>query len=56
MVTETVETVRVYLPTPHPKQALFVNSLAKRVVVRAGRRSGKTVGTAIRAVTAFLSG
>lgn len=46
----------VSLPRPHPKQVLFVDSQAKRVVVRAGRRGGKTVGVAIRAVKAFLSG
>lgn len=44
------------LPKPHPKQATFVNSTAKRIVVRAGRRGGKTVGVSIRAVNRFLSG
>lgn len=48
--------VTVSLPRPHEKQAQFVNSLAKRIVVRAGRRGGKTVGVAIRAVKAFLAG
>ena len=46
----------VTLPRPHEKQASFVDSQAKRIVVRAGRRGGKTVGVAIRAVKAFLSG
>jgi hypothetical protein len=46
----------VRLPRPHPKQAAFINSKAKRKIVRAGRRSGKTVGVAILAVTAFLAG
>lgn len=49
-------TSRVHLLTPHPKQALFVESEAKRIVVRAGRRGGKTVGVAIRAVKKFLAG
>lgn len=48
--------VTVRLPTPHPKQAEFVHSTAKRIVVRAGRRGGKTVGIAIRAVERFLAG
>lgn len=40
----------------HPKQEAFVSSTAKRNVVRAGRRGGKTVGVAIRAVKSFLAG
>ena len=40
----------------HPHQAEFVESTAKRIVVRAGRRGGKTVGAARRAVAKFLSG
>lgn len=47
---------RVFLPTPHPKQALFINSKAKFKVVRAGRRGGKTVGIAYLAVAGFLAG
>lgn len=46
----------VRLPRPHEKQARFIDSTAKRIVVRAGRRGGKTVGVAIRAVKRFLSG
>ena len=46
----------ITLPRPHTKQAAFVDSEAKRIVVRAGRRGGKTVGVAIRAVKAFLKG
>ena len=44
----------VYLPTPHPKQREFIDSLAKRKIVRAGRRGGKTVGMGIFAVEKFL--
>jgi len=40
----------------HPHQAEFVLSTAKRIVVRAGRRGGKTVGSAIKAVGRFLAG
>jgi hypothetical protein len=48
--------VTVRLPAPHPKQSQFIDSTAKRIVVRAGRRGGKTVGVAIRAVKRFLAG
>lgn len=46
----------VRLPLPHAKQAEFIDSTAKRIVVRAGRRGGKTVGVAVRAVKRFLEG
>jgi len=46
----------VHLPEPHGKQVLFIDSQAKRKVIRAGRRSGKTVGIAIYAVEKFLQG
>ena len=46
----------IKLKQPHPKQTEFIDSPAKRIVVRAGRRSGKTVGMAIKAVRAFLNG
>lgn len=55
MIAET-SSVTVRLPKPHGKQALFIDSTAKRIVVRAGRRGGKTVGVAIRAVRRFLAG
>jgi len=48
--------VRVKLPKPHLYQAGFIRSPAKRIIIKAGRRSGKTVGVAIRAVQRFLSG
>lgn len=41
---------------PHPKQLEFINSPAKRKVIRAGRRGGKTTGIAILAQRAFLAG
>jgi len=46
----------IYLPTPHPKQREFIDCKAKRRVIRAGRRGGKTVGMAILAVEKFLDG
>lgn len=46
----------VHLPTPHARQSAFIDSGAKRRVVRAGRRSGKTVATAILSVRSFLAG
>jgi hypothetical protein len=46
----------VRLPQPHTKQLEFINSTAKRRIVRAGRRGGKTVGVSIYAVQKFLAG
>jgi hypothetical protein len=46
----------VRLKTPHPKQQAFLGSKAKRKIVCAGRRSGKTTGVAILAARAFLAG
>lgn len=48
--------VKIELPHPHPKQQGFVFCLAKRVIVCAGRRGGKTVGAAIKAAMAFTRG
>lgn len=48
--------ITVHLRTPHSKQRDFINSRAKRKILRAGRRSGKTTGIAIPAVKAFLAG
>lgn len=44
------------LRTPHEEQARFISSPAKRKVIRAGRRGGKTVGGATLAVQQFLAG
>ena len=46
----------VHLRRPHERQEAFIRSPAKRKVVRAGRRGGKTVGVAILAVERFLAG
>lgn len=46
----------VKLKRPHTKQAAFIDSAAKRKVIRAGRRSGKTTGIAIYAIKRFLAG
>lgn len=46
----------IHLPTPHGKQRAFISSPAKRKVIRAGRRGGKTVGMGIFAVEKFLEG
>lgn len=48
--------IRVTIPRPHPKQAEFVDSTAKLIVVKGGRRGGKTKGFAIRALKRFLKG
>lgn len=46
----------INLPSPHQKQVEFIQSTAKRKIIRAGRRGGKTVGVSIYAVEKFLSG
>lgn len=46
----------IHLSEPHPKQDAFIHSPAKRIICRAGRRSGKTVGVSMLAVEKFLSG
>ena len=46
----------VALPRPHSKQAAFRASPAKRAVICAGRRAGKTTGVAMVAVEALLAG
>lgn len=47
---------RIELPEPHARQAEFIGSRAKRKIIRAGRRGGKTVGMSIFAVEQFLEG
>lgn len=42
--------------TAHPKQIEFIEHPAKRKVIRAGRRGGKTTGIAIMALQAFRDG
>ena len=56
MVVKEKTKVQVVLPQPHEKQVEFIDSPKKRIIVRAGRRGGKTVGAAIKAVKAFLAG
>ena len=46
----------VTLRKPHDKQKAFIDSTAKRKIIRAGRRGGKTVGISIPAVKQFLAG
>lgn len=48
--------IKIRDPKPHPNQLRMVESKAKRLIVKAGRRGGKTVGAAIIGVTAFLQG
>lgn len=52
----TTATYDVHLRTEHPKQAEFIQSPAKRKVIRAGRRAGKTIGAALLACEGFLDG
>lgn len=46
--------IKVCTPVPHAQQDAFIDSPAKRKVIRAGRRGGKTVGVAIYAIDEFL--
>jgi len=48
--------IRVTLPKPHKMQRVIIDSSAPRKIIRAGRRSGKTIVAAIIAVQAFLCG
>lgn len=48
--------VRVVTRRPHSEQERFRVSNAKRKVIRAGRRGGKTVGVSIPAVEKFIEG
>lgn len=48
--------LQITLPEPHAHQAAFIDHPAKRKVIRAGRRGGKTVGMGIYAVEKFLEG
>jgi len=46
--------ILVTLPKPHSIQQAIIDSKAKRKIIRAGRRSGKTIVASIIAVQAFL--
>ncbi len=48
--------VRVITREPHEKQVEFLESQAKRKIIRAGRRGGKTVGVAIGDIRDFVNG
>ena len=55
MTTSTTDVI-IHQIEPHEIQALIKASKAKRRIVRAGRRGGKTVGAADEAVDRFLDG
>jgi hypothetical protein len=44
------------IKTPHDEQDRFITSPAKRKIIRAGRRGGKTTGVSIMALHQFLDG
>ena len=46
--------ITINLRRPHEKQAAFIDCEKKRIVVRGGRRGGKTTGIAIRHIKRFL--
>jgi hypothetical protein len=53
--TTTPNNYLIHQLQPHARQRDFISSTAKRKVIRAGRRSGKTTGIAIYAVKRFLA-
>ena len=55
-MTSTPLVLPVRLRFAHPEQARFVDSDKPRIIVRAGRRGGKTTGMALRSVKRFLAG
>lgn len=55
MQTQTKE-IRIHQRTPHAGQLKFLTSPAPRIIIRAGRRGGKTTGIAYFAVEEFLKG
>lgn len=55
MTTEAKNEIRFKIPSPHSVEQLkFVSCIAKRQIIRAGRRFGKTVAASIKDVEAFL--
>jgi len=46
----------ITLPRPHDKQREFINSTAKRKIIVAGRRGGKTTGVAMLAAIDAMNG
>ena len=47
--------IEIVIPIPHEQQGRFIDSPAKRKVIKAGRRGGKTVGMAIYTLEKFLA-
>jgi hypothetical protein len=47
---------RITLPRPHDKQREFINSTAKRKIIVAGRRGGKTTGVSMIAAMRAMDG
>lgn len=56
MLSTPQRQIDLWLPRPHPAQLPFVTSQAKRKVLVAGRRSGKTTGAGVVATKGLLSG
>jgi hypothetical protein len=54
MIDVLTRIVKLTLPIPHTIQRAIIVSTAKRIIVRAGRRGGKTFGLSILAVMVFF--
>ena len=52
----TTQQYLIHLRKPHQKQTDFIESLARRKVIRGGRRGGKTTGIGVYAAKRFLEG
>jgi len=52
--SQGLSTYEIHLRRPHAKQREFIDGYAKRNVLRAGRRSGKTTGIGIYTVGQFI--
>lgn len=50
------KSIDIQIPKAHPKQNDFISSSAKRKVIVAGRRGGKTMGESMLATRKFLEG
>lgn len=56
MLSNTLMEFQITLPRPHDKQMAFIDSHAKRKIIVAGRRGGKTTGASMLAAFRAMEG
>lgn len=56
MLSNTLMEFQITLPRPHDKQMAFIDSHAKRKIIVAGRRGGKTTGASMLAAFMAMEG